>query len=364
MSSPLSSIVEGLRRAAIVALIGVAVGLMVHVGSGAPLRPANWQSIPLSHNLLFGVLCATVLDVTVRLIRYAMEALVPPRSLRAVAAHALVPAVGALAGAGGLAAVLKAEFSTTVTASWSLLTGLGGIAFCVVAGGVGALTLRNYYEQERRDQAEGWAARLRRLRPQTCPPVLFDTLDALAERLPDDVGDDGATALIDRLRRLLRYRHHATAEEPVPLADEIEAALAYIELAQVHHPNLEVGFDVPDALLRVPVPRLCLLPLLENAVQHGAAATDAPCTITVTGRYDDAQLCLAVLDTGPGFDTTDPDTVLRRGSGLADLYARLRSHFDAGADLSLLPQGVLWCASVTPASPPQSPAPSPGAETS
>jgi sensor histidine kinase YesM len=114
------------------------------------------------------------------------------------------------------------------------------------------------------------------------------------------------------------------------------------------------------------VPRLTLLPLLENAVEHGAGKLDEPFTITVTGRHDNDQLCLAVLDTGPGFDTTDPNTVLRRGSGIADLYARLREHFGGRAELSLLPQGVLWCAPITEASedsvspaPESHPAPSP-----
>jgi len=223
--------------------------------------------------------------------------------------------------------------------------GVGALAAIGVGAGSGVLALRASYQRDRQAQAEGWEARMRRLRTQTCPPVLFGTLDAASALL--DTAPEEARPLLDRLDALLRYRRAAAEDAPVPLAEEIEAALWYVDLAQVQHgDDLEIGFDVPDALLSVEVPRLCLLPLLENAVQHGMVTTDGPCTITVTGRHDGAQLCLAVLDTGPGFDTTDPDTVQHRGSGIADLYARLREHFGGGTDLSLLPQGVMWCAPI------------------
>jgi LytS/YehU family sensor histidine kinase len=249
----------------------------------------------------------------------------------------------------GLTAGLRIVLGPTGTPSWPLLLGVGAVAALGAAGVSGVLALREYYRRDRQDYAEGWEARMRRLRTQTCPPVLFETLEAASTLVADAPQEAGP--LLERLDALLRYRRRAAEGDLVPLADEIEAALWYVELAQVQHgDDLEVGFDVPDPLFTARVPRLSLLPLLENAVQHGAASEDRaspqdePCTITVTGRHDDDQLCLAVLDTGPGFDTTDPTTVLRRGSGIADLYARLREHFGAAADLSLLPQGVLWCA--------------------
>jgi two-component system LytT family sensor kinase len=251
-----------------------------------------------------------------------------------------------------LTAGLKGLLGAAFTPSWPLLLGVGAVAAVGVGAGSGVLALRAHYQRDRQEQARGWEARMRRLRTQTCPPVVFRTLDAaksLLEKAPRK-----AKPLLNRLDAFLRYRRAAAENATVPLAEEIEAALWYVELAQVAHGNdLEVGIDVPDEVLSVEVPRLCLLPLLENAVQHGAVPGEETCTITVTGRHDDAQLCLAVLDTGPGFDTTDPTTVLRRGSGISDLYARLREHFGGAADLSLLPQGVLWCAPIAPVPSPE-----------
>jgi hypothetical protein len=343
MSSLVSSIVDGLQRAGFVLIVGGLAGLAVYASGDGGWAVGTWSPVAIGNSVLVGILYVALLDAAVRLVRLVMEAFVPVRSTRAVAYHALAPAVGALVVFVGLTAALKAVLGPDFATSWSLLLGVGTLAAVAVAAGAGFLALQTYHQHDRQDHAEGWEARMRRLRTQTCPPILFDTLDAagqLIEETPDE-----AKPLLDRLQALLTYRRRAASGEPVPLTDELEAALWYVELAQVQYGSaLEVGVDVPNPLFSVPVPRLSLLPLLENAVQHGAGKLDEPCTITVTGRYDDEQLCLAVLDTGPGFDTTEPDTVLRRGSGIADLYARLRAHYGPAADLTLLPQGVLWCA--------------------
>jgi signal transduction histidine kinase len=354
MSSMLSSIVEGLRRASLVLLIGGLAGLAVHAGSRGTLQVQSWSPIAIGNSILVGVLYVALLDGTVRLARLVLEAFLPPESDRAVLYHALGPAAAVLLVFVALTAGLKGALGTSFPPPWPFLLGIGGLAAITAGSGTGFLALRSYYRRDRQDHAEGWEARMRRLRTRTCPPVLFSTLEAVVPRLEN--APEESRALLRRLDALLRYRHEAPGSETVPLAEEIEAALWYVELAQVQHgDDLEIGFDVPDPLLSVEVPRLSLLPLLENAVQHGLADADgSSCTITVTGRRDDAELCLAVLDTGPGFDTTDPTTVLRRGSGISDLYARLREHFGAETDLSLLPQGVLWCAPIRAADAPES----------
>jgi signal transduction histidine kinase len=341
----IASIIDGLRRAGFVLIIGGLAGLAVHAAGTGTIWVHTWSPVVIGNSILIGVLYVALLDGTVQLVRPLMEAFVPLASDRDVLVHALAPAGSVLVVFAGLTAGLRAALGAAFAPPWALLAGLGALATLGVGGVSGVLALRTSYRLDHQDHAEGWEARMRRLRTRTCPPIVMDTL-AAAQSLIDEAPQQ-ARPLLDHVQALLRYRQAAATDELVPLADELEAALWYVELAQTQYgDNLEVGFDVPDALLSVPVPRLCLLPLLENAVEHGAARSDEPCTITVTGRHDNAQLCLAVLDTGPGFDTTEPTTVLRRGSGIADLYARLREHYGPAADLSLLPQGVLWCAPI------------------
>ncbi len=353
MESLVTSIVDGLRRAGLVLVLGALAGLGVYATGEGGFSATTWSPVVIGNSVLVGILYVALLDATVRLSRLVMEAFVPIQSTRAVAYHALVPGASALLVFVGLTAGLKGVLGSTFATPWPLLLGVGTLAAMAVAGGAGFLALQTYHQHDRQDHAEGWEARMRRLRTQTVPPILFSTLDATSQLMEE--APEEAKPLLDRLQALLRYRHHAATGDPVPLADEMEAALWYVELVQVQYgDDLEVGFDVPDPLLSVPVPRLTLLPLLENAIQHGAGKLDETCTVTITGRYDDEQLCLAVLDTGPGFDTTEPETVLRRGSGIADLYARLREHFGPAADLTLLPQGVLWCAPIDTEEAPES----------
>ncbi|PSQ96235.1 MAG: hypothetical protein BRD55_07205 [Bacteroidetes bacterium SW_9_63_38] len=351
-----SSIIAGLRRAGLVLLIGGLAGIAVRAGGESTIQIQTWSPVVLGNSILVGVLYVALLDATLQLVRPIMKAFVPLESERHVWYHTLAPAGSTLLVIIGLTAGLKTALGTAFTPDWPMLTRIGILVALGTGSVYGLLALQAYYQRDHKDHAEGWEARMRRLRTQTCPPIVLGTLAAAGALLEDDASDQAAP-LIDDARSLLRYRHEAGSAETVPLAHEIEVVLWYVELAQVQYgADLEVGFDLPDSLLSVQVPRLCLLPLLENAVQHGARALDEPCTITVTGRHDEQEMCLAVLDTGPGFDTTDPTTILRRGSGIADLYARLREHYGAGTDLSLLPQGVLWCAPVPDAE--EAPSPS------
>jgi signal transduction histidine kinase len=71
------------------------------------------------------------------------------------------------------------------------------------------------------------------------------------------------------------------------------------------------------------------------------ARTPGACRVTVRARRtDDGAVTLSVRDTGPGFDTTDPDAVLARGTGLANVRDRLTRAFDGDADLTIHPDGV------------------------
>jgi hypothetical protein len=340
-----SSIIDGLRRAGLVLLLGGLAGIAVHAAGDGSLQISTWSPVVLGNSILIGVLYVALLDGTIQLVRPIMEAFVPLESDRHVLYHALAPAGGTLLVFVGLTVGLKGMLGSAFSPPWGLLAGLGLLVPLGTGGVSGLLALRTYYQLDHQDHAEGWEAHMRRLRTRTCPPLVIETLSA-ATALLDDAPKQAAP-LLENAQSLLHYRHEAGTDETVPLAREIEAVLWYVELAQVQYEEeLEIGFDVPDSLLAVQVPRLSLLPLLENAVQHGARALDKPCTITITGRHSESEICLAVLDTGPGFDTTDPTTILRRGSGIADLYARLREQYGPATDLSLLPQGVLWCAPI------------------
>jgi len=101
-------------------------------------------------------------------------------------------------------------------------------------------------------------------------------------------------------------------------------------------------FDVPDDLLSVAVPRLCLLPLLENAVQHGIEPSESGGLIDVRLRTIADNMEIVVADTGHG--VIEHRQTSGTGMGLRNVRARLRALYGEAGTLRLTenqPQGMV-----------------------
>jgi hypothetical protein len=148
-------------------------------------------------------------------------------------------------------------------------------------------------------RAEALDARLLALRARLNPHFLFNALNAAAVLARAGKPEDTAT-MLGRLTDLLRYvlderRSH------VPLRDELDFARRYLEVQRVRLGD-RLRFSVqssPDAD-DVNVPALLLQPLVENAVEHGIAATLDGGAVRISARQVDAVLEVTVEDEGPG----------------------------------------------------------------
>ena len=67
------------------------------------------------------------------------------------------------------------------------------------------------------------------------------------------------------------------------------------------------------------MPSLILQPLVENAIQHGIAASARAGALTIRARREDGFLLLEVRDTGPGLARESAGT--GQGIGLANTRA-------------------------------------------
>ena len=103
--------------------------------------------------------------------------------------------------------------------------------------------------------------------------------------------------------------------------------------------RLKLEWDVADDVLRVPVPSLILQPLVENAIQHGIAATTAPGVLSIRAKREGGFLHLQVRDSGPGL----PHGAERpnAGIGLANTAARLRAIYGEQHQFELVNNGGL-----------------------
>jgi two-component system, LytTR family, sensor kinase len=173
-------------------------------------------------------------------------------------------------------------------------------------------------------------ARLDALRMQLNPHFLFNTLHAVSALVERDPG--GVRRMIARLSELLRHTMDGGAPNEITLRNELSILQRYIEIMEIRFQGrLTVTMQIDDAALAALVPNLVLQPIVENALEHGAARASADGRIEIAARVAGDRLVLTVRDNGPGVAS-----VAGTGVGLANTRARLVQLYGAEASLSLL----------------------------
>jgi LytS/YehU family sensor histidine kinase len=172
-------------------------------------------------------------------------------------------------------------------------------------------------------------ARLDALRMQLNPHFLFNTLHAVSALVERD--PSGVRKMIARLSELLRKTMESGAPNEVPLRDELALLRRYVEIMEIRFQGrLRVATNVPDDLLGALVPNLVLQPIVENALEHGAARAEGEGRIAIEARRSGERVVLSVRDNGPGVSAGASS-----GVGLANTRARLEQLYGDEASLTL-----------------------------
>ncbi len=169
-------------------------------------------------------------------------------------------------------------------------------------------------------------ARLALLQRQINPHFVFNALQAVSTLLHRDpeAANDVVEGLADLLRAMLEEGECGTWS----LGKELDLTRRYLEIEQVRFgKRLTIGWDLaPD--LDAPVPRLVLMPLVENAIRHGLSGKVGPAHLDITVRGEDGVLRLEVADDGQG--AAEP---LKLGVGLGNTRERLATLYGDAAGL-------------------------------
>ena len=185
-------------------------------------------------------------------------------------------------------------------------------------------------------------ARLSMLQAQIEPHFLFNSL-ANVRRLARLNPASGA-ALLAELTRYFESTLPRLRADDSTLEREAELARAFLAVHQIRMGDrLGVEFAIPAALLAIRFPPMMLLTLVENALKHALGPLPEGGRIRIGAARDGGSVHVSVADTGrglvPGYG---------KGSGLANIRARLKSSYGAAARLTLRvnePRGVI--ASIT-----------------
>jgi len=158
-------------------------------------------------------------------------------------------------------------------------------------------------------------ARLAQLTAQIEPHFVFNTLNAISNRMHEDV--DAADTMISAFAELLRAALGESGTAHVRVDDDVVWLERYFELMRERfRGQIETSITLDPAARNARIPRLLLQPLVENAFAHGL--TSGRGRVDVRIRADGDRLCCTVDDDGAGLK---PD--FAPGIGIANVRSRL-----------------------------------------
>jgi LytS/YehU family sensor histidine kinase len=197
------------------------------------------------------------------------------------------------------------------------------------------------------------------LHAQVEPHFLYNTLASAQYLTRTD--PSRADEMLGHLIQYLRHSLPRTQDELATLGDELERALAYLEILKIRMgQRLSVQVDIPENLRGTKLPPMMLQTLVENAIKHGLEPRTAGGTVWIRARQSDDIVSITVADDGEGFNSQNTGT----GIGLKNVRERLQLVFGGKASLAVVanfPSGV--AATINVPVTPQASAPAAGAPT-
>ncbi|WP_042169486.1 sensor histidine kinase [Paenibacillus gorillae] len=203
-------------------------------------------------------------------------------------------------------------------------------------------------------------AQLHSLHSQINSHFLYNALESI--RMLAEVQRQPAIAdAVVSLGSLLRYsmKWHS---DTVALSEELANIQSYIRFMNfMEGGNIVLTADLPQEVLRYAIPKMCMQPIVENAVHH-AAPLGGSVHIQITVEVEnDSQLLIEIRDNGAGVDpqmlaslqevlrgdSDSPIVASRNGLGLENVHKRLQLHYGKGCGLWIeSEQGAYTCVTI------------------
>lgn len=148
---------------------------------------------------------------------------------------------------------------------------------------------------------------IKHLQNQINPHFLFNTLNTMSKMayLEDA---KSTSALIDSVATLLRH-NLGEIDKSVTLNDEVEVVKGYFHIQKIRFSErIQFVYRVDEKCLQMPIPRLTLQPLVENAFIHGIEEREEGGVISIRIFDTDDAVVVEVIDDGVGM----PEETIRQ----------------------------------------------------
>ncbi len=144
-------------------------------------------------------------------------------------------------------------------------------------------------------------ATIKQLQQQIDPHFLYNTLDTINWRA-QKYGADDISCMVRSLGNLFRTSINGQ-EDVIPLSDELTVLNSYIQIQRFRFQDrLNFELHMPKDIRHILVPKMCLQPLVENALKHAMEYSDELCNICVTLTELENDYQITVANTGSQFE--------------------------------------------------------------
>ncbi len=135
----------------------------------------------------------------------------------------------------------------------------------------------HYMENYKRKEIESliWEAavkdyELKTLKSQLNPHFMFNAMNSIRALIEED--PDSAKVAITKLSNILRYSLQMERMERVPLEDEVETVINYLDLEKIRFEDrLKYKLDIDKSTQKIEIPPMMIQTLIENGIKHGVA---------------------------------------------------------------------------------------------
>ena len=202
-------------------------------------------------------------------------------------------------------------------------------SFNVMTSRIQELMKQNIYEQQQKRKSE-----LKALQSQINPHFLYNTLDSIIW-MAEGKKNEEVVVMTASLARLLR-QSISNEEEQVPISQEVEYARSYLTIQKMRYKDkLEFQIQVDAQIMGVPIIKLVLQPLIENAIYHGLKYKEGKGLLIVRGYREGENAVIQIKDNGAGMDEQTLSHIFEKhkvnyrsnGVGVYNVQKRLQLYY-------------------------------------
>jgi two-component system sensor histidine kinase YesM len=203
------------------------------------------------------------------------------------------------------------------------------------------ILIHEVYEKEISSQR----SELKRLQAQINPHFLYNCFFIMGGLITDKEYDK-AYGFVHYLRDYYRFITK-NADDHIPLRDEMQHAQTYVDIQTLcYGERIDVEIEpLPDQLGSMPVPRLIVQPIIENAYKYALVCHPAQGELWIQHKIENGVLTILVEDNGTAVDDAQIAALSAQlatravpreePTGLLNVHRRLQLMFGPGSGLTL-----------------------------